>query len=430
MRVIKEEDLVTPDMSQIQKIGDLDRVGLKNVLEMKVKNVYIQNGQLRLVVLQHELGKNLSNQAVTRSMLETMTPFRQHKGHWSPPNCTWGTTCDLSRSVLRKQMMQLAIQTCMRGSGSPDMGMAMGMHTGMGMGMGMGMEMQTPMKGMENSMVEGVARGMNRNEPVQGAVANSWLIAALFAVAWAEPSKIMRDESLILDEPEGTEMSKKRHLSIKLHSKGGENDAPTSDIKVSYDIPVNNMTNTPVYCRSSHVLGPVWPSLYEKAFAKWLLQDNSDHPDITRTSAAHAGGDPIKAMAQINNREPHYYFTQSRRGPDLFGIVRAHCVGFKTIQPMCAYTYASGEMYKGCNIVANHAYTILGWTPAQGDGRYVVLRNPWGVTETRGMTTYAGMLDVVNTSVWPPADTVDLRGVFALEAESLKHYFACIGIAK
>jgi hypothetical protein len=415
-------------MSQVHKVGDLDRVGLKNVLEMKVKNLYIQNGQLRLVLQQHELGKNLSNHAVTRSMLETMTPFREQKGQWSPPNCTWGTTCDLSRRVLRQQMMQLAIQVGMRGSSSTEKALGVGM--GIGTGLSTSVDMQTPIQGTENSVIQGVTRGIQCNEPVQGAIANSWLIAALFAVAWAEPSKIIRDESLVLDQPERTEKNKRRHLIIKLHSKGGENDAPTADVEVSYDIPVNNMTNTPIYCRSSHLLGPVWPSLYEKAFAKWLLQDNSDHPDITRTSAASAGGDPIKAMAQINNREPHYYFTQSRSGSDFLGLVRAHCVGFKTIQPMTAFTHASGEMFKGSNIVANHAYTILGWTPVQGNGQYIVLRNPWGVTETRGITTYAGMLDVVNSGVWPPADMIDLRGVFALEAESFKYYFACVGIAK
>jgi hypothetical protein len=43
---------------------------------------------------------------------------------------------------------------------------------------------------------------------------------------------------------------------------------------------------------------------------------------------------------------------------------------------------------------------------------------------------YAGMLEVVNISVWPPADVIDLRGVFALEAESFKYYFACVGITE
>jgi Calpain family cysteine protease len=221
-----------------------------------------------------------------------------------------------------------------------------------------------------------------------------------------------------------TQGEAKRVLAIKLHSKGGRNDSPTHTVEVDYDIVVNNSSNLPVYCRSSDA-GEIWPSLYEKAFAKWITRTSSDHPDITQTSS----GDPVKAMAQINDKTPHYYFTSSRSAGDLLGLVRANCMNFRTINPMTAWTHASDGMYKGSNIVANHAYTVLGWT-SQGGKQYIMLRNPWGVTEPAGLTTYPGLLDIFDTTFWSPANMLNHGGVFALESSAFNRYFAGLGVTK
>jgi len=195
-------------------------------------------------------------------------------------------------------------------------------------------------------------------------------------------------------------------------------------VKVNYDIAVNTSSNLVVYCRSSDT-GEMWPSLYEKAFAKWITRTSSDHPDITQTGS----GDPVKAMAQINDKTPHYYFTSSRSASDLLGLVRANCMNFRTINPMTAWTQASDGIYKGSNIVANHAYTVLGWSSQSGK-QYIILRNPWGVTEPAGLTTYPGLLDFFDTAFWRPAEMLDSGGVFALEASAFKNYFAGLGMAK
>lgn len=417
MKVLNEDDFITPDLSRINKLSDLEHVGLKNPLDLKVEKAFLQGGQLNLVLHQKTLGKNLSNHALTNSLMETITPYRKHRGQWTAPNCVWGTTNELSLRIQRKRLENLAI----------NLGMGMGMMNRASTGGPLG-STQMAQQEMDQEMVQMA----QFNDPVQGAIANSWLIAAIHAVAWSDPYRICRDESFVLDSTHREkEKEKKRGLRIKLYSKGGENDAHTAEIDVDYDIPVNNVTNWPVYCRSSNSLGAVWPAMYEKAFAKWLTKGTGEHPDITQTSAAAAGGDPIKAMAQINDRTPHYFFTSSRSGQDLVGLVRANSVSFKTIHPMCAYTHASGDgLYRGSNLVANHAYSVLGWISSPGTQQYIVLRNPWGVTEPVGMTSYSGMLDLVDRKIWPPADMLDHQGVFALEADSFKHYFACLGIAK
>jgi hypothetical protein len=264
---------------------------------------------------------------------------------------------------------------------------------------------------------------MNKfDDPVQGAMGNSWLIAAIFSVFWADPSVINR--STRSSEQPGEKNEKKRVFAIKFHDKGGENNGHTATVEVNYEIPINNSDNEPVYCRASDGC-EIWPSLYEKAFAKWITGNSSDHPDITQTHS----GDPIKAMAQINGKDPQYYFTDHCSPNELVGLVRSCSVNFKTINPMCAYTHASGNMYRGSNLVANHAYSVLGWA-SFGQNQYIILRNPWGVTEPVGLTSYPGLLDRVEPEFWRPASFLDYGGVLALDASSFKDYFACIGVAK
>jgi hypothetical protein len=240
----------------------------------------------------------------------------------------------------------------------------------------------------------------------------------LFSVFWADPHAINRATRVHPNKDE------QKQLSIKFHDKGGNNNGRTETVVVNYKIPINNSNNEPLYCRSSDG-ADIWPSLYEKAFAKWITGGHSEQPDMTQTHC----GDPVKAMAQINGREPHYFETQHHSSSDLLGLVRCNSLNFKTINPMVAWTYATGSEYRGSNIVANHAYSVLGFT-VLGDKQYIVLRNPWGVTEPIGLTSYQGLLERVDPSVWHPAAMLDHGGLFAIEERAFKHCFAYIGVSK
>ncbi|KAH6971333.1 hypothetical protein EDB80DRAFT_882875 [Ilyonectria destructans] len=107
--------------------------------------------------------------------------------------------------------------------------------------------------------------------PTQGGASNSWLIAALFSVFWADPHTINRATRV------HQEKNEKKRLSIKFHNKGGDNNARTESVEVDYEIPINNSNNMPVYCRSSDG-ADIWPALYEKAFAKWITGSSSEQP--------------------------------------------------------------------------------------------------------------------------------------------------------
>lgn len=354
MHELTEDDLETPNLSKIEKVSDLQDIGLKDIPDTQVKQAWFRNGKLNLILHPRHLAAKLSNSDVTRSISELVTPFRRQKQESTPPNSTWRNVFDFLKERT------------------------------------------------------------DNNDPVQGAIGNSYLIAAISAVSWADPYTIIH-------RTRATGHSER--TKIHFHSKGGRNDARSADVEVNDDIIINNSSNFPVYCRSSEG-GDLYPSLYEKAFAKWITQDSSHHPDITQTAA----GDPVKVMAQINNKTPYYYFTSRHSAEDLLGVARSNSVNKKTINPMIAWTHGSGEMYRGSNLVGNHAYTILGWF-SLGGKQYFVLRNPWGVTEPMGLNTYPGLM-AVHHRIWRPINKIDSNGIFAMEAEAFKRCFAGLGVAK
>ena len=198
------------------------------------------------------------------------------------------------------------------------------------------------------------------------------------------------------------------------------------DIEVTEATIASTATGGPVYCRSSEP-GEIWPAVYEKAFAKWKTGVTHDHPDITAT----AWGDPCRASAELTGLSRSYYSTAAMTANELWDKVRGHSLGGRTINPMTAWTYGSGQdspdgiEYSEANLVASHAYSVLGWAYDNGR-RYIVLRNPWGNTEA----TYGelgGTIMLYDVSWWRPIALANPDGVFALRADAFKSYFAGMG---
>ncbi|KAI1778589.1 cysteine proteinase [Hypoxylon cercidicola] len=399
VQILEERDLVTPDLSRVKKLDDLEKIGLDKMGETRIKMARMQNGKLRLVLDGQSLGRTVGNRDVTETINELVLPFRHGKEdrEWTPPNSSWRDMNEaFFRSIPRRFLMD----------GAP---------------FGFG--------GYNNH--HHAHREMQYqhrfDDPTQGASSNSWLIAAIFSVFWANPAMINRSSGMIAGSMAADDERSRRTLEVKFHDKGGRNNAETDTVEVDYQIPVNNSTDMPVYARASDGY-ETWPALYEKAFVKWMTRgEDEERVDLTQ---AH-NGDPVKAMAQLNGREPRYYFTERHSGAELAGVVRACSVNKRTVCPMAAWTHATGDTFRGSNLVANHAYSVLGWVSGgQEDNQYIIVRNPWGVTEPRGLTSYPGLLDRVEPEFWPPAALLDRDGVFSVEVQAFKKYFACIGVAK
>lgn len=408
VRILRPSDLESPDLSRVVRLEDLEKIGLKDIGHARVKMARMQNGKLRLVVNARSLARTASNRDVTLTINDLCLPYRRNEGEdgnknrrWQPPNAEW-------RNLFEVLMVN-----------------------------GTGRRLI--------DRVEKTRLGSNCifdrkfDDPCQGAASNSWFVAALFSVFWSDPAAINRRTRLGRrpHKKDDDEEEHERTLKIRFHDKGGRNNAETATIDVDYEVPINCTSNEPIYCRSSDGI-EIWPALYEKAYARWIEGDRNkskhgrnaseDRPDLTQMHH----GDPIKAMAQINNKEPQYYFCDNHPASDLVAVVRNSCVNYKTINPMCAFTHATGTeraAYRGANLVANHAYSVLGWA-SEGTRQYIVLRNPWGVTEPRGLSSYGGLIDRVDEDLWPPACLCDHEGVIALDARSFKKHFRCLGVAK
>ncbi|KAI0861517.1 hypothetical protein F4860DRAFT_161187 [Xylaria cubensis] len=410
-KILKEKDLVTPDLSRLEKLGDLEDIGLKEVGDIRIKRAGILNNKLHLVLHANKIARTVGNREVTQTINDFCLPFRRdNEESFTPPNSSWRDAREIIMMRNMRRGMISDYNTLFDYGGS---------H-----------EIQVMRK---------------FDDPIQGATANSWFVAALFSVYWADPAIINRtmESPMRMRDPNNNEDRQQNRFRVKFHDKGGRNNNKTEIVEVDYRVPVNNSSEDFVYCRSSDGMA-LWPSLYEKAFAKWINNDNNDklgrrkaisssssnsqHVDITQLHH----GDPVKAMAQINGREPEYYFTEKREASDLVGLVRSCSVNHRTICPMVAWTYATDRgTYRGCNLVANHAYSVLGWSSVgQGDKQYIIIRNPWGTTEPHGLTSYPGILTRVEPEYWRPASLLDREGVMAVEVGAFKEYFACMGIAK
>ena len=357
IKIRDDNDTETPDVSGMKTLNELKTLGVKTLSSTKIRSGFLSRGVLNLSINVPQMDKSLSKTRLSKNVASLVVSSGSG-GDWTPTNGVWKDMGDFFKDVTEF------------------------------------------------------------NDPIQGSIGNCYFIAAVSAIAWADPYRIVHR-----NRATGTSNTS-RVNAIQFYSKGGGKNAPSKMVEVSDKTIVNASSNQPIYCRSRDV-GEIYPALYEKAFAKWILQTNSDKPDITKT----AFGDPVKATAQLNNKTPYYYNTSSRTGDQLYSIVRGNSMSYKTIHPMTAWTYGSGRNYTGTNIVGNHAYTVLGWA-YKNNKKYIVLRNPWGYKEPDGLNTYQGLLYMYDKSFWRPLNMVSNDGVFALEANSFKYYFAGLGVAK
>lgn len=266
------------------------------------------------------------------------------------------------------------------------------------------------------------------SDPIQGALADCYFIAALSSVAWARPYVI-------------AERTWRRaaigHIQMVEFLKNYGSCTPAK-IEVTELLPLNSPAMTFIYARSSEH-GEIWPAVYEKAFAKWRngnpVGPAGDKPNYSTI----AYGNPVAAAAALTGLTPYYYSNPSLDENNIWVKVNnENCVSSKTFNPMVAWTYGSAPSpdvnYSSAHIAANHAYSILGsWQDRVTGQRYIVLRNPWG--------TYEGILNVEG-GTWTAWDAVGRYGcwtsipmatndgIFALRVDTFKKYFAGFGVVK
>jgi hypothetical protein len=185
-------------------------------------------------------------------------------------------------------------------------------------------------------------------DPIQGAVGDCYFIAAMSSVAWAMPF-------VIADRNRATGMDNEQFThQIGFHgSKGVENVEVTDQILLGG----GGYTH---FCRSKEA-GEIWPAVYEKAYAKWRLDEATDFPAIPNI----AGGDASMACAALTGLSDYRNWHDSFTASEILQLVQNHCSNGRTTTPMVSWTFGSGEQgdvaYRDANVVAGHAYSVLGW---------------------------------------------------------------------
>jgi hypothetical protein len=271
--------------------------------------------------------------------------------------------------------------------------------------------------------------GPTATSPVQGALADCWLIAAMASVAWTHAELISertRRENIVGNVDSGDadlyfEFTDKLTIPVLFF---------TIDIPFVFRFWIgerlpHNSYGGAIYARSS-VAGETWPAEIEKAAAVWRSGGNADYP--RSSDYAHLnGGDPAWAVHALMGGTPWYHWADA---DDTWSTIRSHCSGQRTSDPLVAWTWGSSDDspnkvdYGGANIVANHAYSILG-TWETNNRQYVVLRNPWGWYEAT-LNTHAGTWATPES--WGNANlTLPGDGVFALEIHTFREYYMGFG---
>jgi hypothetical protein len=262
--------------------------------------------------------------------------------------------------------------------------------------------------------------GADVNDVVQGAVGDCYFMAALASVAWARTYHIA-------EKTRETDAAGNFKDAIQFFVNGA-----WKWFEVTEAVPALAPGNLFIYARSSQT-GEIWPAIYEKAYAQLRANTSSDQPDYSKL----AYGDPVAATVQLLGGVGTYYSTQALTADQIWQTVRASSISCKTFNPMVCWTYSSapaGVDYSSAHIVANHAYSILGWSYVNGQ-EYVIVRNPWGNTEATlnvlsgGWTAwdapYYGGPGEMRTFTLPTVD-----GVFAIRADTFKSCYAGFGVVK
>ncbi len=262
--------------------------------------------------------------------------------------------------------------------------------------------------------------GTEVTDPIQGALGDCYFIAAWASVAWARPYVIaQRTRATGVNQQDFVEMVEfyKNNKAVK--------------VEVTEKMPLQSPGNYYIYARSGDT-GEIWPCVYEKAYAKWRTKHTGDTPDYKPI----AGGDPVGALYELTGLKKTYYANKNMSANAIWQKVRANSISKKTFNPMVAWTYSSspgpGINYDSAHLVANHAYSILGWDYFNNN-EYIILRNPWG--------THEATLNVANITWtawdqpyyggpgwWRPIHMATKDGIFALRSDTFKSYFAGFGL--
>jgi hypothetical protein len=305
--------------------------------------------------------------------------------------------------------------------------------------------------------------GMEFNDPVQGCVADCWLISVLSSVALVETvvnpaqKKIIRAPPINVYPPYPY-WGKIYNITTtdEYYTTNGQTLPYFGGLNPAKPIPPAKIYES-------------WASYYEKCFAGYYQvsrvppfnqNNNPEYDDLnfrgTFGALADITGRIVSTATQGRTRD----YLGGTAGPDkdvaLIEKIRTSAcnsgalndgVVLYTKKPAITYTYTSASYVPGdanlpvkkylpavvaydcLGIPANHAFSLLGLYQ-KNDIKYVVLRNPWGIAGDKASFSAGLQSSLADTLSLPaPYDTLDLgaEGIFGLSSVNFMRYFEAFG---
>src|SRR4051794_15182958 len=178
--------------------------------------------------------------------------------------------------------------------------------------------------------------------PVQGALGDCWLIAAMASVAWTRSEQVaerIRRTNLVGDVDAGDADFRYDFTDVLPISIG------PFTINLPFVYPVWVGERIPetswggmIYARSA-VPGETWPAVIEKAMAVWRSGGDPNYPRSTDYGHLN-GGDPAWALHVLIGGSPWYHWADA---DDTWSTIRSHCSGPRTSSPLVAWTWGSSD---------------------------------------------------------------------------------------
>lgn len=192
--------------------------------------------------------------------------------------------------------------------------------------------------------------GLSARDINQGSTGDCYLLSTLSAVAKQKPG-LLKDA--ITQKADGSWL-------VRFYGRDASGKAVPVYIPVDRDLATRNGGLR--YARGA-TRGELWPSLVEKAFAKW--KGGFD--------AIGHGGVPSEVMKALTGRDAGWQMTKDSSPDDVFAKMKTTLAA----KGLVVATTRTGAHYTNSGIVQSHAYTVLGVFEKDGV-KYVQLRNPWG----------------------------------------------------
>ena len=221
--------------------------------------------------------------------------------------------------------------------------------------------------------VEGTPFGGDTPSPAdvkQGAIGDCYLLAALAAVAKANPSII---EKMIKDNGDGT-----HDVSIYEDVAWFGKDLKKKTVKVTQTFPLDDKGD-PIYAKKATGLDgkpALWVMLIEKAYA----QLKGGYEDIG------GGGDSGEALEAITGKKMKEYDLDDYKDFQIEAtlenlISNGHAITASPRRPSAKSDLAKEQDAAG--VIRKHAYTLLRYDKAS---KQIILRNPWGYDDPKPLS--------------------------------------------